>query len=86
MRTMSDDEIDRLGHAIAAEGRQRHEAEIGRIARLAAAAGASEAVLAVLTDRGGSRRRAGPGAVPCGRGHPALSDQPRGRRWSPDQS
>ena len=50
MRTMSDDEIDRLGHAIAAEGLQRHEAGVGRIARLAAAAGASEAVLAVLTD------------------------------------
>jgi methylmalonyl-CoA mutase cobalamin-binding subunit len=50
MRTMSDDEIDRLGHAIAAEGLDRHEAGIERIARLAAAAGASEAVLAVLTD------------------------------------
>jgi hypothetical protein len=50
MRTMSDDEIDRLGHAIAAEGVERHEAEIGRIARLAAAAGASDAVLGVLTD------------------------------------
>jgi hypothetical protein len=47
---MSDDEIDRLGHAIAAEGMERHEAGVGRIARLAAAAGASDAVLAVLTD------------------------------------
>jgi len=50
MRTMSDDEIDRLGHAIAAEGLDRHEAEIGRIARLSAAAGASDTVLVVLTD------------------------------------
>ena len=50
MRTMSDDEIDRLGHAIAADGMQRHEAGIGRIAGLSAAAGASEAVLEVLTD------------------------------------
>ena len=47
---MTDDEIDRLGHAIAAEGLDRHEAELGRVARLATAAGASEVVLTVLTD------------------------------------
>ena len=50
MRTMTDDEIDRLGHAIAADGLVPHEDAVHDVARLARSAGAAEAVVAVLTD------------------------------------
>jgi hypothetical protein len=52
MRTITDHEIDRLGHAIAADGPARHEATISLLAQLAGAAGAGTTVLEVLTDRG----------------------------------
>ena len=50
MRTLTDDEMDRFSHAIAADGAAAHEAVIAEIAQLAATAGAPRPVLEVLTD------------------------------------
>jgi hypothetical protein len=52
MRTITDDEIDRLGHGVAAEGPAAHEATLADIAQLAGRAGVADAVVEVLTDPG----------------------------------
>jgi hypothetical protein len=50
MRTMTDDQIDRLGHAIAADGMAGHHDAVCDVARLATAAGAPESLVGILTD------------------------------------
>jgi hypothetical protein len=51
MTPVTDDELDRWSHAIAADGAAAHEAEIAALAQVAAGAGASPVVLGVLADR-----------------------------------
>jgi hypothetical protein len=48
---MTDEQIDRLGHAVEADGPAPHGDALRDVAHLAGRAGADETVLAVLTDR-----------------------------------
>jgi hypothetical protein len=52
MRSLTDDEIDRVSHAIAVDGPAQHEDAIAAVAKVAAAAGAPTGVIGALTDRG----------------------------------
>jgi hypothetical protein len=50
MRLLTDEQIDRWSHAIAADGAAAHEDAVAALAQVAAGAGASPEVLAVLAD------------------------------------